>query len=168
MPLVQGGEPCAMVREIWHRRGRVSRCLRKLGETLSDQLFATVNKMPDFIALNFVRFPLLDPSFAGGNQGTAHLWKTSIYSRSSLRNTSFKMNTYVPIKILCERTGLSEKTIRRLVQRECLPVHRLNPRGKILVDVEAFARYMESTKVAVQQDPLVLEVLKDLQDFMRR
>jgi excisionase family DNA binding protein len=78
------------------------------------------------------------------------------------------MTTYVPIKTLCEKTGLSDKTIRRLIRRESLPICRVNRRGKILVDVEAFARYMESTKVTVRQDPLVMEILKDLKDFMRR
>ncbi|NLT67422.1 MAG: helix-turn-helix domain-containing protein [Acidobacteria bacterium] len=75
---------------------------------------------------------------------------------------------YVPIKTLCEMTGLHEKTIRRLIRKHGMPIHRLSPRGKILVEMGAFTRYMESTKVSVQQDPLLAEVLKDLRDFMRR
>jgi hypothetical protein len=78
------------------------------------------------------------------------------------------MDAYIPIKTICEKTGLNEKTIRRLIRSKNIPICRMNPKGKILVDVVAFTRYMESTKVAVQQDPLILEVLKDLRDFIRR
>jgi hypothetical protein len=55
-----------------------------------------------------------------------------------------------------------------MVRLNGLPYHRPNPRGKILVDLEAFARYMESTKVEVIQNPLLTEVLKELKDFMQR
>jgi len=75
---------------------------------------------------------------------------------------------YVPIKTLCERTGLCEKTIRQLIRKHGLPHHRTTPRGKILVDVVAFFRYMESTKVKVQQDPLLMEVLREFREFKRR
>ncbi len=75
---------------------------------------------------------------------------------------------YVPIKTLCEMTGLHEKTIRRLIRKHGLPIHRLSPRGKILVEMGAFTRYMESTKVEAQKDPVLMEVLKELRDFVRR
>ena len=75
---------------------------------------------------------------------------------------------YIPIKTLCERTGLCEKTIRQLIRKHGLPHHRPSPRGKILVDVAAFSRYMESTKVEVQRDPMLMEVLRELREFARR
>ena len=78
------------------------------------------------------------------------------------------MMQYVPIKTLCERTGLCEKTIRQLIRKHGLPHHRTRPKGKILVDVVAFSRYMESTKVKVQRDPLLMEVLREFREFKRR
>jgi hypothetical protein len=78
------------------------------------------------------------------------------------------MKHYAPIKMLSDMTGLNEKTIRRMIVRQSIPCHRPTPHGKILVDVEAFARYMESTKVEVKQDQLVTGILKELRDFMRR
>ncbi len=76
------------------------------------------------------------------------------------------ITTYVPIKTLCEKTSLCEKTIRKLIREHGLPHHRSSPRGKILVDLAAFARYMESTRVEARKDPLVMDVLKDLRQFM--
>lgn len=78
------------------------------------------------------------------------------------------MMQYVPIKTLCEKTGLCEKTIRQLIRKHGLPHHRPSPRGKILVDVAAFSRYMESTKVEVQRDPMLMEILRELKEFARR
>ena len=75
---------------------------------------------------------------------------------------------YVPIKTLCEMTGLCDRTIRQLIRDHGLPCYRANPRGKILVEIEAFTRYMESTKTEARKDPLVMDILKDLREFMRR
>jgi excisionase family DNA binding protein len=75
---------------------------------------------------------------------------------------------YAPIKTLCEKTGLCEKTIRQLIRKHGLPHHRTSPRGKILVDVVAFSRYMESTRVEVRRDPMLMEVLRELREFTRR
>ncbi len=77
------------------------------------------------------------------------------------------MNRYVPIKTLCEQTGLCEKTIRRLIRAHGMPHHRNTPRGKILVDIAAFERYMRSTLVEVKQDDVVTGVLRELASFIR-
>ncbi|MBN2243846.1 MAG: helix-turn-helix domain-containing protein [Acidobacteria bacterium] len=75
------------------------------------------------------------------------------------------MTQYVPIKTLCERTSLCEKTIRLLIRRHKLPHHRFSPRGKILVDVEAFEKYMRSTRRQIQKDPVVTEILQEFREF---
>jgi hypothetical protein len=77
------------------------------------------------------------------------------------------MNQYVPIKTLCEQTGLCEKTIRRLIRTHGMPHHRNSPKGKILVEVSAFERYMRSTRISVQKDQTVIEVLREFRDFAR-
>jgi len=77
------------------------------------------------------------------------------------------MNRYVPIKTLCEQTGLCEKTIRRLIRTHGMPHHRNTPRGKILVEVAAFERYMRSTMVEVKKDEVVVGVLREFADFVR-
>ena len=48
------------------------------------------------------------------------------------------MTQYVPIKTLCQQTGLCEKTIRRLIRKHGLSFHRTSARGKILVSIEDF------------------------------
>ena len=78
------------------------------------------------------------------------------------------MNQYVPIKTLCEQTGLCEKTIRRLIKTHGMPHHRNSPRGKILVELAAFERYMRSTLVEVKKDDVVIGVLREFADFMRQ
>ena len=60
---------------------------------------------------------------------------------------------------------LCEKTIRQLIRRHRLPHHRFSPRGKILVDIEAFEKYMRSTKHQIQKDPVVTEILREFRDF---
>ena len=55
------------------------------------------------------------------------------------------MTQYVPIKTLCQHTGLCEKTIRRLIRKHGLAFHRTSARGKILVSIEDFEKYMRST-----------------------
>ncbi len=77
------------------------------------------------------------------------------------------MNRYVPIRTLCEQTGLCEKTIRRLIRTHGMPHHRNTPRGKILVEVAAFERYMRSTLVEIKQDDVVIGVLRELASFIR-
>ncbi len=78
------------------------------------------------------------------------------------------MNQYVPIKTLCEHTGLCETTIRRLIKTHGMPHHRNSPRGKILVELAAFERYMHSTLVEVKKDDVVIGVLREFADFMRQ
>jgi hypothetical protein len=48
-----------------------------------------------------------------------------------------------------------------------MPHHRLSPRGKILVDLEAFEKYMLSTKLEVQKDPAIIDILREFRDFAR-
>ncbi len=76
------------------------------------------------------------------------------------------MNRYVPIKTLCEQTGLCEKTIRRLIRAHGMPHHRNAPKGKILVETAAFERYMNSTLVEIKKDDFVTGVLRELRSFI--
>jgi len=78
-----------------------------------------------------------------------------------------KMSRYVPIKKLCDSIGFCEATIRRLIRKHGMPHHRNSPKGKILVDLEAFERYMQSTVVEVHGDPVVTEILRELATFAK-
>ncbi len=71
------------------------------------------------------------------------------------------MSQYVPIKRLCELTGYCETTVKRLIREHGLEYRRNSPRGKIMVDIEKFRGYLESTSRKVQADPFVLEVLRE-------
>ena len=77
------------------------------------------------------------------------------------------MTHYVPIKTLCQQTGLCEKTIRGLIRKHGLACHRNSDRGKILVSVEDFERYMKSTKREIQKDAFVSDILREFAEAVR-
>ena len=77
------------------------------------------------------------------------------------------MTQYVGIKILCQQTGLCEKTIRGLIRKHGICFHRNSPRGKILVSVEDFDNYMRSTRYEVQKDAFVTDILREFAKAMR-
>lgn len=66
------------------------------------------------------------------------------------------------LKELADETGLSEKTLRRQIEAGNLPAYRPDPRGKYLVRPNDFEEWIESKRVAVQGDPEVREILRDL------
>ncbi len=77
------------------------------------------------------------------------------------------MTQYVPIKILCQQTGLCEKTIRGLIRKHGLACHRNSERGKILVSTEDFENYMRSTRIAVRKDTFVTDILREFSKVVR-
>lgn len=77
------------------------------------------------------------------------------------------MIQYVPIKTLCQQTGLCEKTIRGLIRKHGLAFHRTSARGKILVSIEDFEKYMKSTKHEIQKDSFVADILREFAESMR-
>jgi excisionase family DNA binding protein len=77
------------------------------------------------------------------------------------------MTQYVPIKTLCQQTGLCEKTIRGLIRKHGLAFHRNSERGKILVSTEDFEKYMKSTKNKIQKDAFVADILREFAEAVR-
>ncbi len=77
------------------------------------------------------------------------------------------MTQYVPIKTLCQQTGLCEKTIRGLIRKHGLACHRNSQRGKILVSTEDFENYMRSTRIAVRKDTFVTDILREFSKVVR-
>ncbi len=77
------------------------------------------------------------------------------------------MTQYVPIKTLCQQTGLCEKTIRGLIRKHGLACHRNSERGKILVSTEDFENYMRSTRIAVRKDTFVTDILREFSKVVR-
>ena len=77
------------------------------------------------------------------------------------------MTQYVPIKTLCQQTGLCEKTIRRLIRKHGLAFHRTSARGKILVSIDDFEEYMRSTKREIQKDAFVADILREFAQAVR-
>ncbi len=77
------------------------------------------------------------------------------------------MTQYVPIKILCQQTGLCEKTIRGLIRKHGLACHRNSERGKILVSTEDFENYMRSIRIAVRKDTFVTDILREFSKVVR-
>ncbi len=77
------------------------------------------------------------------------------------------MTQYVPIKTLCQQTGLCEKTIRGLIRKHGLACHRNSERGKILVSTEDFENYMRSTRIAVRKDNFVTDILREFSKVVR-
>ncbi len=71
------------------------------------------------------------------------------------------MTQYVPIKRLCEMSGYHESTIRRLIKEHGLEHRRNRPRGKILVDLQKFQDYLDSTSRKLQADPFVANILRE-------
>jgi excisionase family DNA binding protein len=62
------------------------------------------------------------------------------------------MSDYVTIKVLAQRSSLSERTLRRFIQCKELPHYRPDPKGKILVRLSDFNAWIESRQVEKDVD----------------
>jgi excisionase family DNA binding protein len=77
------------------------------------------------------------------------------------------MTQYLPIRALCQQTGLCEKTIRRLIRKHGLTFYRNSARGKILISSDDFEKYMKSTKHEIQKDAFVADILREFAAAVR-
>jgi excisionase family DNA binding protein len=70
------------------------------------------------------------------------------------------MSDYVTIKVLAQRSSLSERTLRRFIRCKELPHYRPDPNGKILVRFSDFNAWIESRRINVEKDADAKEMLE--------
>ena len=70
------------------------------------------------------------------------------------------MSDYVTIKVLAQRSSLSERTLRRFIRCREFPHYRPDPKGKILIRLADFDAWIESRRIQMEQDKDAKEMLE--------
>ena len=70
------------------------------------------------------------------------------------------MNDYVTLKVLSQKSSLSERTLRKFIRCRELPHYRPDPKGKILIRLSDFYAWIESRRIQVEKDADAKEMLE--------
>jgi excisionase family DNA binding protein len=70
------------------------------------------------------------------------------------------MSDYVTIKVLAQRSSLSERTLRKLIRCGEIFHYRPDPKGKILIRLSDFDAWIESRRVLIEKDIDAKEMLE--------